>query len=737
VSCELTIDQPQIAAVGDGATLPPFNITDLATLTVKVFYDDGSSKDFTYDDRAVLTVTRGSDLVEIVNRNQVRVLSSAIIEPDLSWDVTVEVTFPGLYNCSDSVDTTVVEFEYLTLSAYHSPSDVSLIPISELKSIHCSGLYQRAELRATGYLTDGTWKGGVSFSRWVNFTSSDVSLGQFTAQPCFHGLCRGLATTSSGSLTVKGTFGGKAAYLPVVISGDSVTITSVEILDTIGEFETLHGVVGTTDNMEVLVTFSDGSSLVVSDFGTESSDWLKPSDLLTFASEVPDIISVDEEGIVTLHSNYFSTNELSVIEKCENKYTDSRKVYANLDPEMHDVDLGHLYGASLRQQNIGDYFNVDVRIQASETEALSAFQIKVTFNYEELQVDSDDLCGNLYGWGWSFECTSNDPENELLMVGTCGFANTDECGTFNNNLVGFITFKAKKSGFIHLQGHVIKNMGNETITTNTPLFAGDAYFWVVSGDDDDSFTEADMKAQANALMGLETRRRRLATDVKNATVVSKTRCDTMQGDTNGDCVCDVADVQIIQYYIGGQKDLSHLTSREVYSLDANLDGVVDSADVVFLLRIVAYKYRFLADYSTTPHPFTLEISMLTWQSLPSHQNQSDLWLELALDVNKDLNMTFDYGNVTSSPDGVFIVPKQLGIGKFGAGGMPRDNEFNVPLVVIVETYNVFGKSSKSRLCPFYCTRRIEACRNAFGDSADAFIPFKYPNLTIPAPTAGI
>jgi hypothetical protein len=127
--------------------------------------------------------------------------------------------------------------------------------------------------------------------------------------------------------------------------------------------------------------------------------------------------------------------------------------------------------------------------------------------------------------------------------------------------------------------------------------------------------------------------------------------------------------------------------------------------------------------------------MLTWQSLPSHQNQSDLWLELALDLNKDLNMTFDYGNVTSSPDGVFIVPERFGIGKFGAGGMPRENEFNVPLVVIVETYDVFGDSNSHRLCPFYCTRRIEVCRNAFGDSVDAFIPFRYPNLTIPAPTS--
>jgi hypothetical protein len=792
VSCKLTIDEEQIAPIGDGATLPPFNITDIARVTVTVFYDDGSARDFTYHNNTVLTIIQGDDLVEL-DGNRLTVLPTAIIEPNLNWDVTIQVTFPGLYDCSDVANTSVVEFEYLNLTAVNYPSVLGLESISELRQIHCSGIYQRAELMAVGVLTDGTTKGGVSFSRWVNFTSSDDSLGTFTVAPCFQGRCRGLATAAAGSLIVQGKFGGVAAHLMINILGESVTITHVEALPTIGDFDTLHGLVNTTDNLEVYVNFSDGTSFIISESGSETSDWLRPSTLLLFEAGHPNIVSVNEEGIVTLHGNYYTGVEVTVSDRCANKYSDKLYFYANLDPDEHDVDLGHLYGPSLGQVTVGDYFDVQVRIQASDIQPLVAFQIKLTFDYDELHVESDDYCGRLNGWGWNFECTSNDPEYELLMVGTCGLVNAADCGTFNNNVISNVTFRAVQAGFIHMTGVIIKIMGNETVTTKIDLFAGDAYFYVI--DPLDSETDEDRQTYADEIYASAedhpnnanddrkirsterspTRRNFSAlgnspprpsrsfpksessspnssetaaaaaqnyTNATNATnitssaiVVKPDNCDTMQGDIDGDCVCDVADVLLIQLYIGGQTDMSNLTSRAIYSLDANLDGIVDSADVHFLLRIVAYKFRFLADYSTTPYPFTLAISMLTWQSLPSHQNQSSLWMELALDLNKALNMSFDYGNISSTKDGVFIIPEVFGVGKFGAGGLANIDEYNVPLVIIVETYDVWNRTSDSRLSPFYCTRRIEFCRDAFGDSEDAFIPFKYPNLTIPERTS--
>jgi hypothetical protein len=109
-------------------------------------------------------------------------------------------------------------------------------------------------------------------------------------------------------------------------------------------------------------------------------------------------------------------------------------------------------------------------------------------------------------------------------------------------------------------------------------------------------------------------------------------------------------------------------------------------------------------------------------------------MELALDLNKKLNMTFEYGNVTSSPDGISIVPMLMGEGVYGAGGPPEITEMDVALVIIIETYDVFGNTSESRLYPFYCTRRIEICRDAFGDSEDAFIPYEYADFIVPDPT---
>jgi hypothetical protein len=598
-----------------------------------------------------------------------------------------------------------------------------------------------------GYLTDGTWKGGVSFSRWVEFTSSNAALGEFTSEPCFRGLCRTLATVAPGSLNVEGTFGGKVASTPLTILGDSINVTSVEILETIGDFDTLHGIVNTTDNMEVLVGFSDGTSFIVSDSGHETSSWLRPSSLLDFTTEVPEVVSVSEEGIVKLHGNYYTSNQLTAVEKCVGIYSDTLDIYANLDPEEHDVDLGELYGPSLRQQTVGHQFSVDVRIQASNDEPLTAFQIKVTFDYDEVRVDSDDFCHKQRAWGWNFECTSNDPEYELLMVGTCGLANVADCETFNNVPVGYITFTAVKEGFIHLAGEVIKNMGDQKVTEDKAIFAGDAYFYIVpdgapTEDEEDIMARRKLEAKKALTVSSMSKSQALSVVQSSSQGVSNRRhllssapdCETMQGDTNGDCVCDVADVRMIQYYISGAYNVSGLSERQIFLMDANQDGYVDGADVTFLLRIVAYKFRFLTGYATTPFPFSVTVSVLDWQSFPSSYNQSNLWFEFALDANLHHNMTFDYGNVTDSPDGIFIVPERTAEASFGFGGIPMVTELHVPLVVIVETYDVFGRSNKRRLCPFYCTRRIEMCRNAFGDSADAFIPYKYPDLIVPSPS---
>ena len=64
------------------------------------------------------------------------------------------------------------------------------------------------------------------------------------------------------------------------------------------------------------------------------------------------------------------------------------EIYANLEPEVHDVDLGHRYRAPFGSAVVGEEIGVNVRIQASSTNDLKAYQIVIMFDDSLVQVDA-------------------------------------------------------------------------------------------------------------------------------------------------------------------------------------------------------------------------------------------------------------------------------------------------------------------------------------------------------------
>jgi hypothetical protein len=50
--------------------------------------------------------------------------------------------------------------------------------------------------------------------------------------------------------------------------------------------------------------------------GADTSDWLTPSSFLEFASDEPAAISIDADGVATLHANFFSPVTLTASEGC-------------------------------------------------------------------------------------------------------------------------------------------------------------------------------------------------------------------------------------------------------------------------------------------------------------------------------------------------------------------------------------------------------------------------------------
>ena len=113
------------------------------------------------------------------------------------------------------------------------------------------------------------------------------------------------------------------------------------------------------------------------------------------------------------------------------------------------------------------------------------------------------------------------------------------------------------------------------------------------------------------------------------------------GDTNGDCVFDVEDVQFLQYYIGSPLEYRNdLTVHQEQALDPDLDGDSDGVDIDYLMKVLANKYRFLASFNSTRAPFTLLSTIRTALSEPASSAQTSVLYEIGTTRNDAAVTTF-------------------------------------------------------------------------------------------------
>ena len=116
------------------------------------------------------------------------------------------------------------------------------------------------------------------------------------------------------------------------------------------------------------------------------------AELLTFASSQTSAISVGTSGDVLLQANYYDAITLTASDICGSGNSASRSAYANLNPQIHDVDLGATSGPTYGIKSVGATFNVPVRVQGHNSRDVTAFQIVITFDSTKLRVDSDAMC---------------------------------------------------------------------------------------------------------------------------------------------------------------------------------------------------------------------------------------------------------------------------------------------------------------------------------------------------------
>eukprot|EP01036_Dinobryon_divergens_P043702 gene43702-58220_t len=112
-------------------------------------------------------------------------------------------------------------------------------------------------------------------------------------------------------------------------------------------------------------------------------------------------------------------------------------LYANLLADTLDVDMGSVSRAPYGIRTIGTDFTVPVRIRSSGTNDITAFQLLITFDPSIVRVSSDSKCSQGSGWLNKFECTTNNPVNQVLIIGYC---TSTSCSSSGEVTVASISF---------------------------------------------------------------------------------------------------------------------------------------------------------------------------------------------------------------------------------------------------------------------------------------------------------
>lgn len=347
-----------------------------------VSFADGSTKDFTSDKRTVYTVRAGasSSLLTLSAPRTVTVVSGAVLG-SVSSLAFVDVTFPGTYSVSGTASISVVKFLSLSISTQPYPTPLTAYTgnILTLKLLSCADYWERLQGLAVGTLSDGTAMSAYSFYSVVSWSTSNSAIASLSTL-CVSSNCRGLVAASPGTITLTGSFYGISSSLDITISNVRASMVSLSIAATIGTSGTLVGVAGTTATMSMSAYFDDGTSMVISNSGATSTGWVSPASLMSFASSQPASISVSSLGVLTLLNNYVGPVVITATDICGSLVSATLSLYANLAPTTYDVDMGAALGPPFGTVVVGTTFTVPVRIQASSSSSLTAFQV-FCYNY--------------------------------------------------------------------------------------------------------------------------------------------------------------------------------------------------------------------------------------------------------------------------------------------------------------------------------------------------------------------
>eukprot|EP01083_Nonionella_stella_P312427 1117363_1 len=512
VNATLSCDTPLITRVEDPAEYI-WGIPTECELIVKVYWSDGAVTDMSTDNRTVYTIVEPSnDLLYLNQTNIVRANTSCPINtefdvqnPDCYGFDKVAVTFrnyPKLANWTDDVTIEVVIFDRLRLKAFPYPDydnstwDPVSDPANKLNYFYeCAPDYQMAELRIWGNLTNGEDRELTPRTDIVLTETDDTTIFLQSDERLVTGQAVGtsdVTATLAGRQVSDERDNYTSNLVDFAVADHLINLDTIELYTFIDRDHVFEDLINTRELLKLDATFSDG--VIIPDILRKMVDddlWPTTaiSEVFTFTSTDPEVVSVDEDGFVEILDNWWRGVNITVQSQCSDAEA-AELIYPNLKPDYWDVDVEEPYtetGLQFQNQRENETFLYNIYINATNGTLLS-FSIRLWWHYH-LFIEDDvwPQCYTSGDWrGLMFSWNIDTVRGELRLAAVSS-AGSSTSSAVQHVATCSMRVRQAESNISMVVGQVLEisylDAAANTINHvyNQPIVAGDGYQQINNG----------------------------------------------------------------------------------------------------------------------------------------------------------------------------------------------------------------------------------------------------------------
>ena len=585
-------NQNIITAVGDPANYI-WGYPTQCTIKVIAYINSATgviALDVSTDSRTVYTVS-GPDNKVFMTGNVINVYSQTTDFGPSQIDISFNDNFLSKAG-TRTVNVNVVRFQELTLTTLPYPSNTTNPSnAAQLNQIHCTQSYQSAIFEIFGSLSNGESRDLTSEIVYAKLTETPTPSGSVSLDSDLR-LITGLNTNADSTVIATLRENQQAS---LVFESNNVTfsvtdnrtfITSISLVtfDNSIPKGSWNNVISSTTPVLIRLEFDDGT--VIEGTPTTLVNLLPIttiSEFMTFSSSNPDIVSIDENGILTLKSNWYTSVNITGTIICSlslpsRNVSGTEIVYPNLYPKCYDVDIEtnvsfisrnglQFESNSMTTQEINFYIQFDSTCGLN----LLSFDFKVWFNNmnfdiaEPFRESLDHTCYAVGEWeGQIFSYNSDTRRGELHLVGIGG-SNLDLSQNAINTgyyLVAQCVMNGISDAVTPVIGNIIdiayEEVVGSTVTTmhkyGVPIVAGSGYQQIGSSMDIVNLT-ANISSRYNSEIIKDYENVACGEFVYSSQSISSSLVD-IYGDTSADCLHTAFDAEVTTYfsYLSSNKD---------------------------------------------------------------------------------------------------------------------------------------------------------------------------------------